>query len=141
MRDQERRRGPQAGNRPGDPLDPGADVLRLRARDQVGRAPGHLEHPQRDDERGDRPEDRDQAVDQAADPAHRQAGREGQPERPAPIDQRDPQHRPAENASTEPTERSIPPTTRTSVIPTDTTVRSGYLVDDDPKGLAGPECC
>ena len=119
-RDQEGRRDSQARKRPGDPLDPRPDVLGLRVRDQVSRAPGHLEHAQRDDERGDRPEHRDQAVDQAAEPADAQ-GRRRRPARtaspnpparsPAPSRPAPAPSRPRGRSRRSPARASCPPTT------------------------------
>ena len=125
-RDEEGRRNPPGrSSRLSQWFDFRPDVSGLRIRDQVGGPARDLEHAQGDDERGDRPErptpSRSRVRRRRPRPGMPSpAGTRGQPRSVMAIPSTAP-----ESASTEPTERSIPPPIKTSVIPTATTSRSG----------------
>ena len=121
---EEGRRDPQPGDRLRQPLDARADVLGLRVGDPIGGAAATSSMP-----RVTMNEGIDQATQTAplrnpqAAPTARQSATDGQSGQPQPA-MAIPSTAP-ESASTEPTERSIPPAMTTSVMPAATTIRSG----------------
>ena len=102
-----------------------AEVARLRLRHQVGRAARHLEHRERDDERRNPPA-RGRAIRWRA----RTRCPHPPPPLPLPAGRRGPTRAASRttaalSASTDPTERSMPPVITTSVMPVASSSASG----------------